>query len=110
MWGAARRQWSNDIRWRFVFSDKPTTPTLTSSNSDPTDGDSITLTCTATEAAVDGYEFKLDGATVTSGSSNTLLIGSGTATIGTHDGSYTCIASIDTVSSDASSALDVNRE
>jgi len=92
----------------FVFSDKPTTPVLTTSNSNPTDGDAITLTCTATEAAVNNYEFKRGSTTVTSGSANTLAISS--ATIGADDGSYTCIVSIDTVSSDASIALAVQCE
>ena len=89
----------------FVFSDKPTTPTLTTDNSDPTDGDAITLTCTAVEAAVNSYEFKLGSTSLASGSSSTYSMSS--ATIGTDDGSYTCIASIDTVASDASSALSV---
>ena len=89
----------------FVFSDKPTTPTLTTDNSDPTDGDAITLTCTAVEAAVNNYEFKLGSTSLASGSSSTYSMSS--ATIGTDDGSYTCIASIDTVASDASSALSV---
>ena len=92
----------------FVFSDKPTTPTLTTTNSDPTDGDAITLTCTAVEAAVNNYEFKLGSTSLASGSSSTYSIS--TATIGANDGSYTCIVSIDTVASDASSAVVVARE
>jgi len=92
----------------FVSSDQPTTPTLTTDNSDPTDGDAITLTCTATESAVNNYEFKLGSTSLASGSSSTYSMSS--ATIGTDDGSYTCIVSIDTVSSAASTALAVARE
>ena len=92
----------------FLLSDKPAQPTLSVSNLDPTDGDAITLTCTAAEAAVDGYEFLLDGSSVVVQAGNTLSIAA--AAIGTDDGIYTCIASIDTVSSDPSAGLNVQCE
>ena len=92
----------------FLLSDKPTTPTLTSSVADPTDGDAITLTCATTSTGITQYEFLLDGSSVSASASDTLAIGA--ATIGTNDGSYTCIASIDTVASDPSVALAVGCE
>ena len=90
-------------------SDKPATPTLTTSNSNPTDGEAIDLTCTSSSAGVNLYQFFRDGQAVgASQSSGTLSIS--TATIDTHDGSYTCTASINTVTSDESPALPVARE
>ena len=84
------------------------TPTLTADVSSPTDGDDIVLTCATTTGAITSYEFKRGVTSLATSASNTYSIS--TATIGTDDDSYTCIAYIDTVASDASSAHVVSCE
>ena len=84
------------------------TPTLTANISAPTDWDTIELTCSTTSGAITSYEFQRGATSLATSASNTYTIS--TATIGTDDGSYTCIAYIDTVASDASSAHAVSCE
>ena len=84
------------------FSDKPATPTITADVSSPTDGDNIVLTCATTSSGITSYEFKRGSTSLATSSSTTYTIS--TATIGTDDDSYTCIASISTVASDPSTA------
>ena len=83
-------------------SDKPATPVLTSDVRDPTDGDTIVLTCTTTSSGITNYEFFRGRTSLVKTSSNQYTVSS--AAIGKDDDSYTCVASIDTVASDASSA------
>ena len=83
-------------------SDKPATPVLTADVSSPTDGDTIVLTCTTTSSGITSYQFFKGVTSLVSASSNQHTVSS--AAIGSDDGSYTCVASIDTVASDASSA------
>ena len=83
-------------------SDKPATPKLTADVSSPTDGDTIVLTCATTSAGITSYEFFRGTTSLVKSSSNQHTV-SGSA-IGTDDGSYTCVAFIDTVTSDASIA------
>ena len=90
----------------FMSTDKPQTPVVSTDNSNPTDGDSITLTCTSSTGAVNGYTWQLDGSTISGQTGQTYAIAQ--ADIGTHEGAYTCVALIDTVASDTSSALTVN--
>ena len=85
-----------------TFPDKPATPTLTSNSASPVDGANVILTCASTTAEVNAYEFFKDGSSVQASSSATYTLS--TATIVTHDGSYTCKAKRDTVVSDASTA------
>ena len=83
--------------------------TLTPDLASPTDGDDIVLTCSSTSSDITSYEFFKDGTSLAAAaSSNEYTISA--ATIDTHDGDYTCIASIDTVASDASSTLGVQCE
>ena len=85
------------------FSDKPATPTLTSSSASPVDGGNVILTCASATAEVNAYEFFKDGSSVQATTSATYTLNP--ATIVTHDGSYTCKAKRDTVVSDASTAV-----
>lgn len=78
------------------------TPTLTPDVSSPTDGDTIILTCATTTGGITSYEFKRGTTSLATSSAATYTIT--TATIGTDDDSYTCIAYIDTVASDPSIA------
>ena len=77
------------------------TPTLTADVSNPTDGDTVVLTCTTSTSDITNYEFFRGATSLVSASSNQHTVSS--AAIGTDDDSYTCVASIDTVDSDASS-------
>ena len=81
---------------------RPTTPTLTSNNNNPVDGDSVTLSCQTTSSGVTQYEFRRNGFSLTTSVINTLVIS--TATIGVDDGSYTCITYINDILSDESNA------
>ena len=92
----------------FPLPDKPAKPSLTSSNKTPTDGDKLTLTCASTSSSVNKYQFFKDGKSVGNpGSSKTYTVNSVTFT---HAGGYTCKAFVDTVASDASSAVAVKGE
>ena len=76
------------------------TPTVTADKSNPSRGDDIILTCRTSTQGIDTYEFRREGATIATSSSNIYIINA--AAIGTDDGTYTCIASINTVASDSS--------
>ena len=85
--------------------DKPSKPKLTSTNSSPTDGDHMTLTCNVQNSAVTKFEFYRGGR---------LISGSGTGKTFTDNsvtfsdaGSYTCKAFIDSVVSDSSDGVNV---
>ena len=75
---------------------------MTADVSSPTDGDTIVLTCTTTSSGITSYQFFKGVTSLVSASSNQHTVSS--AAIGTDDDSYTCVASIDTVDSDASTA------
>ena len=67
-----------------------TAPTLTINNNSPTDGDSLTLTCTATQQSGNNfYQFRRNSDILTMGASPTYTIHA--ANIDDHDGSYICV-------------------
>ena len=86
-------------------ADKPATPTISTDNSDPVDGESITLTCTSSTAGVTSYVWKQDGSTLSGQTSQTYTIAA--SAIGSDEGSYTCLAYVDTVASDPSAGHSV---
>ena len=78
---------------------------MTSSISDPTEGDSITLTCVTSTSGVTSYKFYLNGTDLTSnGNINTYTIPSASLGSG-EDGNYTCVAYFESVPSENSTAL-----
>ena len=87
------------------FADKPETPVLSTDNSNPTDGESISLTCTTATTGVSSYEFKRGTTSLVNGAYNVYNIP--TATIDADDDDYLCIAYIDTVASDVSNVITV---
>ena len=91
-----------------IFSEKPDTPTLTSNNSEPTDGGELTFICTSPNTEVNSYIFT--GPLGNNSKSFEAAVNSYTianAYIDTHDGVYHCAALIDSVPSDPSPLLDV---
>ena len=73
----------------FPHPDKPATPTLTSDAPDsPTEGDTITLTCSTNSSSVSSYRFLLGYVIVQENNSSTYVIRD--AEIGTDEGKYTC--------------------
>ena len=91
-----------------VSSDKPTITQLSPDVQAPTDGDVITLTCETKVSGATRYVFKHENKIVANQSVNTYTIGH--AMIGQDDGTYTCLAYINTVVSDVSSDLLVKCE
>ena len=88
----------------FMFTGTPTKPTLLPDNKDPTDGESLTLTCTSTTAGITKYQFNKDGVTLPSfGTGQTYTIHSLNLT--SFDGTYNCVAYIDSVKSAASDGV-----
>ena len=82
---------------------KPLTPTLTSNLKEPTEGDSIVLTCTSATAGVTSYHFFKQGNrtaffVASVGNSHTIA----PAVLDTDNANYTCMAYIDNVASDGS--------
>ena len=72
--------------------DAPAKPTLTTSNSSPTDGGAVNLTCNATATVGSiSYEFLKDGVNISTGDDTYAMAN---ATIGSDDGSYTCVATV----------------
>ena len=65
----------------------PDTPTLTSSPSQPIEGDDIVLTCTSTTSGISHYLFTVDGLPLADSPSNTYTI---TMATGADSGTYTC--------------------
>ena len=92
----------------FAFSsDKPAQPKLTSSVSEPTEGDSITLTCVTSTSGVTSYKFYLNGTELpSSGYINTYTIPSASLGSG-KDGKYTCAAYFESVPSNKSTDLSI---
>jgi len=84
---------------------KPVTPTVTADNATPTDGDDVILTCTTPTTGITEYAFKKGDIMIERYAFNTKYIVE--ALIGRHDGTYTCIAYVDGVASDESSAYAV---
>ena len=74
---------------------------MTADVNNPADGDAVVLTCTTSTSDITNYEFFRGATSLVNASSNQHTVNS--AAIGTDDDSYTCVTSIDTVSSDASS-------
>ena len=84
---------------------KPAKPTLASNNGNATDGEEITLVCHSSTQGVNKYVFKGPSVDVTR-SVNSYTIGH--ATIGVHDGDYSCTALIDTIASVESNIVHVS--
>ena len=91
-----------------LSSDKPLTPVLTSNNNNPVTADDITLFCTTSTTGITSYEFRREGTTLIKSASNSYRISG--AQIGRDDGSYTCVASVNTVASDPSAGFAVTSE
>ena len=90
-----------------LCTEKPSEPTLTSSVSEPTEGDIITLTCVTSTSGVTSYKFYLNDTELPSnGHINTYTIPSASLGSG-KDGDYTCAAYFESVSSDSSTALSI---
>ena len=86
-------------------SDKPATPSVSADSATPTDGDNVILTCTTTTTGITSYVFKKGANTLATSASATYTITA--AAIDTHDGTYTCIAYVQTVASDESATYTV---
>ena len=89
-------------------SDKPATPTVTADSATPTDGDNVVLTCTTTTVGITAYLFKKGVNTLANSASSTYTISA--AAIDANDGTYTCIAYVETVASDESATYSVSCE
>ena len=88
--------------------ESPAKPNLTLSENNPTDGDDISLTCTSTSESTDSYEFLKGVKSLQDSPNSTYTIVA--ASIASDSGNYTCVAKIDTVKSEASSAKNIECE
>ena len=94
-----------ELHLMIISSDKPDMPQLTSSSTNPTDGQTLTLTCKLQNAKVNKFEFFLNKKLVgAAGTSNTYTVKSVSFT---DAGGYSCRASVDTVGSETSNTVTV---
>ena len=91
-----------------LYLAEPHKPRLDTNNPDPTDGDSITLTCTSTTPEATTYVFEKDDTVVFEQSTNTYTINP--ATIGANDGVYKCYFYIGTIKAESSPAQKITCE
>ena len=88
--------------------DPPAKPSLETNTTQPTDGDSIRLTCVSTSPGITSYWFQSANIDVQTVSDNFHDISP--ARIGVDDVSYTCTASIGTFDSEPSDDLVISRK
>ena len=81
---------------------------MSADSATPTDGDNVVLTCTTTSSGITAYLFKKGATTLANSASATYTISA--AAIDSHDGTYTCIAYVQTVASDESATYTVSCE
>ena len=88
------------------MTDQPETPSLTMNVKDPKEGDYLELICITKTDGMTSYKFYKDGNHINStGNSNRYTIGE--APLGVQDGNYSCVALINSVTSNISSDLAV---
>merc|ERR1711963_1356131 len=93
---------SPSVAQSITIIDKPNAPTLLTSNSNPTTGDLVTLTCSTNTVGVTSYEFLRSGVSQTNSASSQFTVTASNA------GSFTCKVYVQTIVSDSSNTIFVS--